>query len=78
MRFILESQLLELVCVRERRKAEGTPAKNKINATSSITVPANTPIPRACRMLETYPNSNEQIPAILASGMQIAAMNIAM
>jgi hypothetical protein len=75
--FILESQLV-LVCACKRRKVEGIPVKNKINATISITVPTSTPTPNACRKLETYPNSSEQMPAMLDSGMENVAMNMEM
>jgi len=77
MRFVLENQLV-LIGERKRRNVEGTPARNKVKATSSITEPTRTPTPSACRKLETYPNSNEQIPPMLASGMLSVAINNAM
>jgi len=73
MRFVLECQLLEWAWRRRRCKVAGIPAKNKIKAISSSTEPTRTPTPNACLKLETYPNSNEQIPAILATGMLNAA-----
>lgn len=77
MRFDLESQLLELVWGRRRRKVAGIPAKNKISAATSMMKAVSTPTPNACLMSETYPNSSEQIPATLATGMLIAAIKIA-